>query len=165
VDCRGRGNSEGEFFPTENDGADGAQVIDWIGKQPWCDGQVAMRGGSYRGMVQWQALMNFPPSLKTIVPTASGAPGIDFPWPSNIGVSYFTQWLGYTAGRTGNENLFGDGKYWSDKFYNMMRARYRNSVTKADLVKPGEERNFHWNWPCSKQLYREFGQGFPAWAE
>jgi len=119
VDCRGRGNSEGEFYPAENDGVDGAQVIDWIGKQPWCDGQVSMRGGSYRGMVQWQALMNFPEALRTIVPTASGAPGIDFPWPNNIKASYFSQWLGYTMGKTQNINLFQDGRYWAGKYYKM----------------------------------------------
>jgi predicted acyl esterase len=28
VDCRGRGNSEGEFYPFEQDGPDGAQVVE-----------------------------------------------------------------------------------------------------------------------------------------
>lgn len=39
VDCRGRGNSEGEFIPFESDGKDGAEVINWIGKQSWSNGK------------------------------------------------------------------------------------------------------------------------------
>jgi len=119
VDARGRGNSEGEFFPAENDGRDGARVARWIAEQPWCNGQIGMRGGSYRGMVQWQILAADPGSLSTIVPTAAGAPGIDFPWPENIGVSYFAQWLGYVAGKTENIDLFSDFAYWSAKYYKL----------------------------------------------
>ncbi len=119
ADVRGRGNSEGECFPLEKDGADGAQVVEWIAKQPWCNGKVAMRGGSYRGMVQWQTLKHFPPALKTIVPTASVAPGIDFPMYKNIFYTYGAQWLGFVMGKTRNSNLFGDSKYWSNKNYLM----------------------------------------------
>ncbi len=121
VDCRGRGNSEGEFFPFERDGPDGARVVEWISKQPWCDGQVAMLGGSYRGTVQWQTLRELPEALKTIVPTAAAHPGIDAPWPNNIFVSYFTRWLGFVTGKTSNARLFGDTQYWAYKFYKMYK--------------------------------------------
>lgn len=119
VDVRGRGNSEGEFFPLEKDGADGAQVVQWIAKQPWCNGKVGMRGGSYRGMVQWQTLKHFPPALKTIIPTAAAAPGVDFPMPHNIFVSYDAQWLGFTLSKTKNTTLFADQEYWLEKFYRL----------------------------------------------
>ena len=56
VDVRGRANSEGEFWPWEKDGRDGYDVVEWIAKQPWCDGQVGMIGGSYRGTTQWLTL-------------------------------------------------------------------------------------------------------------
>lgn len=115
LDCRGRGNSEGEFLPLEQDGPDGAQVVEWLARQPWCDGRVAMMGGSYRGMVQWQTLKYRPPSLKTIVPTAAVGPGIDFPQPNNIFYSYAAQWLAFVSGRTANTALFGDAPYWSQK--------------------------------------------------
>ncbi len=121
VDCRGRGNSEGEFYPFEQDGPDGAQVVEWISKQTWCDGQVAMLGGSYRGMVQWQILRELPAALKTIVPTAAAHPGIDAPWPNNIFASYFTRWLGFVTGKTSNTMLFGDTRYWAQKFYEMYK--------------------------------------------
>jgi len=37
VDTRGRGDSEGTFSPLNNEGKDGAQIVEWIAGQPWCD--------------------------------------------------------------------------------------------------------------------------------
>ncbi|UCH93582.1 MAG: CocE/NonD family hydrolase [Candidatus Aminicenantes bacterium] len=117
VDVRGRGNSQGKFLPIEKDGPDGAQVVQWLAKQPWCNGKVAMRGGSYRGMVQWQILKNFPAALKTIVPTAAPAPGIDAPKDRNIFISVFATWLAFTKGKTKNTELGSDYLYWMNKIY------------------------------------------------
>ena len=64
--CRGSGGSDGtRFFPDDKDGYD---TIEWISKQPWSDGNVAMWGGSYWGATQWRAAVAQPPSLKAIVP-------------------------------------------------------------------------------------------------
>jgi putative CocE/NonD family hydrolase len=64
--CRGGGGSDGtRFFPDDRDGYD---TIEWIAKQSWSDGKVAMWGGSYWGATQWQAAIAQPPSLKAIVP-------------------------------------------------------------------------------------------------
>ncbi len=84
VDCRGRGNSEGDFEPFVNEGRDGYDVIEWIAGQIWCNGSVAMWGGSYGGFNQWMTLKEFPPHLKTIVPVASAHAGVDFPFFNNI---------------------------------------------------------------------------------
>jgi uncharacterized protein len=117
VDCRGRGDSEGEFYPLEQDGPDGIEIIEWISQQPWCDGRVAMMGGSYRGMVQWQTLKYFPTALKTIVPTASVGPGIDYPQPKNIFYSFAARWMSYVGGKTSNPELFSDESYWRRKYH------------------------------------------------
>ncbi len=64
--CRGNGGSDGtRFFPDDKDGYD---TIEWIGGQPWSDGNVAMWGGSYWAATQWRAAVARPPSLKAIVP-------------------------------------------------------------------------------------------------
>ncbi|HEV3149152.1 MAG TPA: CocE/NonD family hydrolase, partial [Chthoniobacterales bacterium] len=47
VDVRGRGNSGGEFEPFANEPHDGRDVVEWLAQQPFCDGKVAMWGGSY----------------------------------------------------------------------------------------------------------------------
>src|SRR5262249_41764084 len=38
IDVRGRGNSEGEFRPMIQEAQDGYDVVEWLAKQPYCDG-------------------------------------------------------------------------------------------------------------------------------
>ena len=116
VDVRGRGNSGGEFEPFANEPRDGHDVVEWLAKQPFCDGKVAMWGGSYAGFDQWATAKEFPPSLATIVPAAAAHPGLDYPSYNNIGMTYDMQWFTFTSGRTPQDNLFGDQKFWRTKF-------------------------------------------------
>lgn len=116
ADVRGRGESEGEFWPLERDGLDGADLVEWITRQPWSNGKVGMRGGSYRGMTQWQTLKERPAGLVTVVPTASVHPGWDYPNPSGIFLSYAARWLAFVEGRAAQTNLFGDDDYWNGKY-------------------------------------------------
>jgi len=124
VDVRGRGNSAGKFEPFANDAHDGHDVVEWLAQQTWCNGKVAMWGGSYAGFNQWATLKEFPPHLATIVPAAAAHPGIDFPAPHNVFVSYDVQWLTFTSGATPNTKFFGESSYWIDKF----RERYLNHI-------------------------------------
>ena len=87
VDVRGRGTSEGKYTPLYGNGPDGADVIAWLAKQPWCDGRIVTRGGSYRGMDQWQILTQHPAHLAAAVPTAAVYPGWDYPQPRGIFLS------------------------------------------------------------------------------
>src|SRR6059036_450786 len=116
VDVRGRGNSGGEFEPFANDPRDGYDVVEWLAKQPFCDGKLAMWGGSYAGFDQWATAKEFPPHLATIVPAAAAHPGLDFPSPNNIGMTYDVQWFTLTSGHTAQDHLFGDQKFWRTKF-------------------------------------------------
>ena len=115
VDVRGRGNSGGEFEPFVNEARDGYDVVEWLAKQPYCNGKVTMWGGSYAGFDQWTVLKEFPPHLATIVPAASAHPGVDFPFQYNIFAPYDLQWLTFTSGVTGNGSLFGNSSFWSSK--------------------------------------------------
>ena len=71
-DVRGRGQSEGRFRPLHQESTDGYDTIDWIARQPWCDGRVAMAGGSYLGIAQWRAALSGHPALKAIAPVVAG---------------------------------------------------------------------------------------------
>jgi predicted acyl esterase len=122
VDRRGRGNSGGNFRPLEDSGSDGVDVIEWLAKQTWSNGQIVMRGGSYTGMVQWKVMAEGHRNLVTSIPTASVYPGHDFPKVKNIFMSYTTRWLAYTNGATRNSRLFGEQDYWSNKY----RFMYEN---------------------------------------
>jgi len=121
VDVRGRGNSGGEFEPFANEPRDGHDVVEWMAKQPFCDGKVAMWGGSYAGFDQWATAKEFPPHLDTIVPAAAAHPGLDYPSYNNIGISYDVQWFTLTGGHAAQDNLFGDQKFWRTKFLDAYR--------------------------------------------
>jgi uncharacterized protein len=115
ADVRGRGNSEGSFHPL-NDIADLAEVIDWVAKQPYCDGKVAMWGGSYSGYLQWAAAKTNSRHLSTIVPVSAPYRGGDSPMRNNIWVPYLMRWLTYLHGRTAQEKIFADQPFWATRF-------------------------------------------------
>ncbi|HET7840428.1 MAG TPA: CocE/NonD family hydrolase [Terriglobia bacterium] len=117
VDVRGRGNSEGKFEPFANEARDGDDVVEWLAKQPWSNGKVAMWGGSYAGFDQWATLKEFPPHLATIVPAAAAHAAVDFPFFANVYGTYDIQWLTFTSGVTGNDHLFGESPFWNAKFW------------------------------------------------
>lgn len=53
------------FFPDAKDGYD---CLDWISKQPWCNGNIAMYGKSFYGATQWLVAPEQHPNLKAIIP-------------------------------------------------------------------------------------------------
>lgn len=73
VDIRGSGNSEGvlldEYLQSELD--DGVDIINWISKQPWCDGNVGMIGISWGGFNGLQIAALRPQPLKAIITVCS----------------------------------------------------------------------------------------------
>lgn len=71
-DVRGRYASGGVFGSTTQEGPDGNDSLNWIARQPWSDGHVAMVGSSYLGIVQWWAAIQSNPHLSAISPMCSG---------------------------------------------------------------------------------------------
>lgn len=51
-DCRGRYGSEGEFQKYVNEAEDGYDTIEWLLRQPWCNGKVGTMGLSYGAHTQ-----------------------------------------------------------------------------------------------------------------
>src|SRR2546423_9762842 len=118
VDVRGRGNSAGEFEPFAQEPRDGHDVEEWLAQQSFCDGKVAMWGGSYAGFDQWATAKELPPHLATIVPAAAAHPPLDYPSLQNVGERYDVQWYTFTSGKASQQNLFGDSRFWRTKFLN-----------------------------------------------
>jgi len=123
VDVRGRGDSEGVFHPLAQDAPDGYDVVEWFARQPWCNGKVAMFGGSYAGGNQWQVASMRPPHLDTIAPVASVRPGVDFPSSGNIMSTYEMQWLSLTSGKVLHAQVFGDSTLWSNAAKRLFLAK------------------------------------------
>jgi len=131
VDSRGRGNSQGKFDPLMQEAKDGYDAVEWSANQLWCNGKVAMWGGSYMGYDQWATLKECPPHLKTIVPAAACFAGVDFPFWKNIVYSYNIQWMTLTSGVTDNSKLHDEISFWSQKFGEM----YEKNLPFKDLDK------------------------------
>ncbi len=72
-DVRGRGASEGEFYPFRNESRDGAETIAWLRNQPACNGRIGMYGFSYQGATQLLAAAEQPDGLQCIAPHMTAA--------------------------------------------------------------------------------------------
>jgi hypothetical protein len=65
--ARGTGKSEGKWqFLGPQELKDVYETIEWLAKQPWCDGNVVMFGVSYFAQIQLLVAQLNPPHLKTI---------------------------------------------------------------------------------------------------
>src|SRR5699024_8556225 len=71
-DVRGKFRSEGNPMLWVNEVADSYDTIDWLTKQPYSNGSVAMWGDSYYGFTQLAAPAGAHPALKAIVPRLTG---------------------------------------------------------------------------------------------
>ena len=69
VDMRGSGDSEGlmQDMYGQDELDDARHVIDWIARQPWCNGRVGMFGTSWGGTASLQANIDAPAALKAVV--------------------------------------------------------------------------------------------------
>jgi len=66
-DVRGRFKSEGEWYAFAKEAPDGFDAVEWLGVQPWSDGQVGTMGGSYAGSDQCALATLNPPHLATMI--------------------------------------------------------------------------------------------------
>ncbi|MGC1679669.1 MAG: CocE/NonD family hydrolase [Candidatus Binataceae bacterium] len=70
IDFRGLGSSDGIVHEAmdRGEGRDGAEAVEWIASQSWCDGNVGMFGMSYGGISSLKVAFEQPPHLKAIAP-------------------------------------------------------------------------------------------------
>ncbi len=67
ANVRGSGKSEGLYpFLADPEPQDGYELVEWIARQPWCDGNVGMFGVSYFARIQHFVASTRPPHLKCI---------------------------------------------------------------------------------------------------
>jgi len=111
---RGKMCSPGPVVPYLHDPDDAATTIEWISRQPWSDGRVAMYSGSYEGFTQWAATKRMPQALKAIMTGAAAAPGIDAPMEGNIVWNFQYPWPFYAAGnKTLDTATYNNAARWA----------------------------------------------------
>lgn len=113
---RGKRYSPGDATPYEHDGKDVYDVIEWIVQQNWSNQQVGMCGGSYNGFTQWAATKHLHPALKTIVTSASVAPGLDVPMTNNVSMSFVFPWIFYVTNNKFLDEADYRGEHWQNAY-------------------------------------------------
>ena len=92
-DVRGRGKSEGDWRAMVHEGDDGHDAVQWCAGRDWCDGRVAMSGGSYSGYVVWATAATRPPALRCVVASAAGGRWMqEIPYRYGCFQLYFAWW-------------------------------------------------------------------------
>jgi putative CocE/NonD family hydrolase len=112
-DSRGRGRSEGVFYPFRHEAEDLAATIAWASALPGTTGKVATYGFSYPGLNQLYAAERRPPGLTAIAPSFTGArPYEDWFYRQGAFVQAFAQaWANFlamdVAARAGDDAALG----------------------------------------------------------
>lgn len=127
---RGKRHSPDEIYPYEKDGQDAYDVIDWISKQSWCNGQVGMYGGSYNGFTQWAATKKLHPALKTIVPYVANRPGMGLPMENNVFINPNYEWAFYVGNNKFLDDVVGNDR---PRFRKMQNDWWRTGATYSTL--------------------------------
>ena len=107
VDARGSGASFGSRpCPWHEDEVrDGAEVVDWIIRQPWSSGRVGAAGISYDGTTAEMLLVNGHPAVKAAIPQFSLFDAYaDVAFPGGIHLAQFTEfWSAMNRGFDRND--------------------------------------------------------------
>lgn len=74
-DCRGRFNSEGEYYIFVNEAEDGYDTVEWLAERDYCDGQVGTIGTSYGAWTQSALATQNPPHLAAMFVNQGAANG------------------------------------------------------------------------------------------
>jgi len=74
-DCRGRFDSEGDYYIFVNEAEDGADTVEWLAARDYCDGQVGTFGTSYGAWVQSALATQDPDGLAAMFVNQGAANG------------------------------------------------------------------------------------------
>jgi uncharacterized protein len=100
-DVRGRGESDGEFYPLVHEAEDGYDTQSWCGTQSWSSGKVGTTGGSYLGWTQvYPAGLRNPYLTAMIAIVTPPDPLRNFPIQHGAYQPTTASWLAYISGKT-----------------------------------------------------------------
>lgn len=134
---RGRFDSEGSWYPYLAEANDSHDTQNWIGQQPWSDGQVGTHGNSYLATTQWKGAEFRSPYLKAMAPRVTpfnyyfdtAYPGGALALGSRIG------WASGMGGRTGQAgNPDWDQVLWTMPLLEMGAATGQDNPWWRDFV-------------------------------
>ncbi len=132
-DVRGQFSSDGEFYPFIAEAADGADTIEWVAAQDWCNGSVVMAGRSYSGATQWLAAGERPAPLVAISPVVTGS-------------SYYEGWVYQGGAFQLGFNLFWAQMMNAPRMKSSLGEQFRHlPITEPPLLE-GTDAGFYHDW-------------------
>lgn len=133
-DARGAYRSEGQLHVwDQQEGRDGADVVEWAAAQPWSNGKVGLAGTSWLGISQWFIAAERPPHLAAIAPWEGMDDAYRFCF-ADGGIPYagFVDWLLKDApAAEGIENVAAMLEKYPD--FNAYWAGKRAAVERIDV--------------------------------
>ena len=155
-DVRGKGDSEGEFYPFLQEATDGYDSVEWIAAQDWCDGNVGTEGNSYLAFVQYLTLKANPPHLRAMA--VSGSPGDlmrhGMAYLNGIKCLYMASWCMYTNGRASAQPA---DRYLGPDPYDHLSPQQRVSALPLSSILP--QKGFssqYWDETLTHELNDDF---------
>src|SRR6202007_2751508 len=148
-DVRGRYASDGDFVAYQNEGRDGFDTIEWVARQPWCDGNVGTFGLSYPGRGEWRAAVENPPHLKAMVPAMTFATPRNFFYSGGV---FDDSWLAWTwmhlaPDERRRKNLAGPRTYEeAAASWKREHDRLETSLPLRDLPDLKDATPFYYEW-------------------
>jgi putative CocE/NonD family hydrolase len=92
--CRGTDDSGGEFDPFRGEREDGLATLDWLKRQDWFDGKLAMVGPSYLGFTQWAIARDAGPILKALSTQVTSSEFFSAMYPGgSFNLELFLKWM------------------------------------------------------------------------
>jgi len=162
-DVRGRYDSEGEWYPSKNEGRDGYDTLKWLSHQKWCNGKVGMTGGSYNAMVQWDVAVLRPPNLKAMVSMVCPSDLFVNCWyrEGTLGWGDTLRWLVHVDARV-NQNLLAYNMrdvYWHVPFKTADEALGRHVQFWRDWIR---HQSYDSYWKATSYHHRYHLVGVPV---
>lgn len=155
-DVRGKGDSDGDFYPFAQELTDSYDAIEWIAAQPWCNQNVGTDGNSYLAYVQYFAYILNPPHLKAMA--VSGCPG-DLYRHGTICLNgartlYMANWFAYTNGR--GAALTADRYIGEDKFDSRDAFQIFTHLPLSDYLQNRGFYSRYWSDTLEHETYDDF---------
>lgn len=140
-----------------NEGRDGRDTLDWIGHQPWFDGNLGMWGASILGYMEWAAAVGTPPFLKAVVPVTTASQWYTMVFPDGafaLDTALRLSMMTSTAGKSMRE-IIGGGKKQGQA---LKAALNHLPVSEADAVANGKPDPAYRNWFAQSRRADPFWQ-------
>ena len=146
VDVRGSGASFGNrpyaYSPEEI--RDGAEIVEWIIRQPWSNGKVGALGISYGGAAAELLLVNQHPAVKAVAPLFSGFDLYsEIAFPGGIHLTWFTKTWTYINSQLDQNSLPFAG--WMANLFIRGVQPVDNDSGDSLLIKALQEHRSNWS--------------------